>query len=522
MGEQQAGNEEKMKKLPIGIQTFRTIIEEKFAYVDKTGVASHLIDNGRNYFLSRPRRFGKSLFLDTLAEIFKGSKELFEGLYIHNKWDWKTKYPVIRISFGQGNFSSADGIEKRIGDILELNCEAHDIEYKDGLTLAKLIRKLNHKFSQQVVILIDEYDKPILDNITDVERATVARSVLRDFYGSIKECDEYIRFVFITGVSKFSKMNLFSGLNNLEDITIDTTYATITGYTQHDLETVFAEHLKGADMEMVKKWYNGYNYFGDPLYNPFDILLFISKKHEFRCYWWETGNPAFLIEKLKEQKFYVPNLENLVVSEKTLNCFDVEKIDLIALLWQTGYLTFAEKIPAMGVMYYRMCVPNMEVRTSLGELFLQYLSDINGDAAVTAVAATNALIEGNLQQLEKILRSLFAAIPYTNYTNNIIANYEGYYSSVIYTFFTALGFDIIAEDITNKGRIDLTIKTDDSIYIIEFKVDRDEPAIHQIKERSYCDKYISENKRIFMIGINFSSEEKNITDFQWERVAINT
>ncbi len=507
-----------MKKLPIGIQTFRKLRDGGFAYVDKTEIAARLLDESGYYFLSRPRRFGKSLFLDTLAEIFKGSKELFEGLYIHDKWDWETKYPVIRISFGQGNFSSSDGIEKRIAFLLKDNCRLNSLPPPvEDYTLTQLIIDMYEAHGQQVVILIDEYDKPILDNITDIERATVARGVLRDFYGSIKECDEYIRFVFITGVSKFSKMNLFSGLNNLEDITIDTTYATITGYTQRDLETVFAEHLKGADMEMVKKWYNGYNYFGDPLYNPFDILLFISKKHEFRCYWWETGNPAFLIEKLKEQNFYVPNLENLVVSEKTLNCFDVEKIDLIALLWQTGYLTFAEKIPAMGVMYYRMCVPNMEVRTSLGELFLQYLSDINGDAAVTAVAATSALVDGDLQQLEKTLRALFAAIPYSNYTNNIIANYEGYYSSVIYTFFMALGFDIAAEDITNRGRIDLMVKADDSIYIIEFKVNSDEPAIHQIKERGYCDKYLSENKRIFMIGINFSSTERNITDFQWEK-----
>ena len=505
-----------MKKLPIGIQTFRTIIEEKFAYVDKTGIASNLIENGRYYFLSRPRRFGKSLFLDALSEIFKGSKELFEGLEIYNKWDWETKYPVIRISFGQGNFSSAEGIEKRIGDILELNCEAHDIEYKDGLTLAKLIRKLNHKFSQQVAILIDEYDKPILDNITDIERATVARTVLRDFYGSIKECDEYIRFVFLTGVSKFSKMNLFSGLNNLEDITLKQEYATIAGYTQNDLETVFAEHLKDANTDLVKKWYNGYNYFGPPLYNPFDILLFISNRCEFENYWWETGNPAFLIETFKKQNFYIPDLGNLEVSKETLNVFDVEKIDLIALLWQTGYLTFAAKTPRAGRMYYRMCVPNIEIQASLNELFLQYLSDLNGMSAGKEIQAIDAMMEGTPDEIHNALHSLFAAIPYANYANNIIANYEGYYPSVIYTFFAALGFDIISEDITNKGRIDLTVKTDDAIYIIEFKVDTKEPAIHQIKERNYSEKYLSENKQLFMIGINFSSSEKNITDFQWE------
>jgi len=509
-------NEGEMKKLPIGIQTFRKIIDGGFVYVDKTGIAQQLIENSGYYFLSRPRRFGKSLFLDTLAEIFKGSKELFEGLEIYDKRDWSQKHPVIRISFGIGDFYSAAGIEKRISNILEQNCEDHDIEYQDGLTLSKLIRMLHRKFSRQVVILIDEYDKPILDNITDIERATVARSVLRDFYGSIKESDPYIRFVFLTGVSKFSKMNLFSGLNNLEDITLKKEYATIAGYTQRDLETVFAEHLKNADMEEIKKWYNGYNYFGPSLYNPFDILLFISNSCEFRCYWWETGNPAFLVEKLKEQNFYIPNLENVVVDEKVLSNFDVEKIDLIALLWQTGYLTFERKMNLPGVLRYKLKVPNLEVRASLGELFLQYLSDLNGASSPREVQAIEAMMAGDPDKLHDALHALFSAIPYLNYANNIIARYEGYYASVIYTFFAAIGFDIVAEDITSKGRIDLTVKTDNSIYIIEFKVDIDEPAIHQIKERGYADKYLAVGKKIFLIGINFSSEEKNITDFQWE------
>jgi len=513
-------NEDKMKKLPIGIQTFRTIIEEDFAYVDKTGIASDLIENGRYYFISRPRRFGKSLFLDTLSEIFKGTKELFKGLEIYDKWDWETKYPVIRISFGIGDFSCAEGIQKRISFLLKESCRQNGLPVPpDDYSLMQLIIDLNEATGQQVVILIDEYDKPILDNITDIERATIARTVLRDFYGSIKECDEYIRFVFLTGVSKFSKMNLFSGLNNLEDITLKKEYATIAGYTQHDLETVFAEHLKNADMEMVKKWYNGYNYFGPALYNPFDILLFISNSCDFRSYWWETGNPAFLVEKLKEQKFYIPDLENLMVEEKTLSSFDVEKIDLIALLWQTGYLTFDKKLNLPGLVRYKMKVPNLEVRSSLGGLFLNYFTDLSGTSVAKEVEAIEAMLEQNPDKIRDALYSLFAAIPYANYANNIIANYEGYYSSVIYAFFTALGFDITAEDITNKGRIDLTVKTDDSIYIIEFKVDSEEPAIHQITERGYSEKYLSEGKKIFILGINFSSQEKNISDFQWEQIA---
>lgn len=511
-----------MKKiLPIGIQAFRKIKANNCLYVDKTEIAYNLIKNGEYYFLARPRRFGKSLFLSTLAEIFKGSRELFAGLYIDDKWDWNTTYPVIDISFGAGDFSSAVTINARINEIFEEICEHYDLAYQDNLTLSRLIRQLYKKFNQQVVILIDEYDKPILDNITNVEQATVARNRLRDFYGAIKLNDAYLRFVFITGVSKFSKINLFSGLNNLEDITINKDYATICGYTHHDLETVFSEYLQNCDMEQVKRWYNGYNYFGKPVYNPFDILLFISNNCEFCNYWWETGNPAFLIAKLKEQQFYVPDLENLIAGRETLNSFDVEHIDLIALLWQTGYLTFDHKLDIPGRVRYKMKIPNLEIQTSLSELFLEYFTNLNGVKDAKEVQGIEAMVTGDMIKFKETLYALFAAIPYANYANNIIANYEGYYAAVIYSFFAALGFELIAEDITNKGRIDLTIKTDEFTFIIEFKVDNNEPAIKQINERKYYEKYQNKVKRFFLVGINFSSEEKNITDFQWEEMKKN-
>ena len=506
-----------MKKLPIGIQTFSKIREDDYIYIDKTPIVKKLIDSGSYYFLSRPRRFGKSLFLDTLSELFKGSKEFFEELDIYDKWDWDVKYPVIKISFGSGNFSTAEGIQKRISDILKFNCTQYEIPYESNQTLAELVFSLQEKCNHKVVILIDEYDKPILDNITDKNTAKVARGVLRDFYGSIKELDPYLRFVFITGVSKFSRMNLFSGLNNLEDITVKSEYATITGYTQDDLEMCFGERLDGVDLELVRKWYNGYNYFGEPVYNPFDILLFLSNNCEFRNYWWETGNPAFLIEKLKETTPYIPKLESITVREEILSSFDVEHIDMTALLWQTGYLTFDKKINLTGRVMYKMKVPNLEVQSSLNELFLKYFTDIkNGEQDEQELYANEALLDGDLKKLRDSLHALFAAIPYSNYVKNIIADYEGYYSSIIFTFFAALGLEIVPEDITNKGRIDLTVKTPDSVYIFEFKVDSSEPAIHQIMERKYYEKYQTEYKSIYLVGINFSSDEKNITDFQWE------
>ncbi|MBF0430357.1 MAG: ATP-binding protein [Fibrobacteria bacterium] len=514
-----------MKKLPIGIATFSKIrdTDENYAYVDKTDIANHLIENGSYYFLSRPRRFGKSLFLDTLAEIFQGNKELFEGLAVYDKWDWKQKYPVIRISFGSGDFKNEEGIKSKIRSIIINNAEELSLDLdiesptvRDDI-FGTLLKHTYKKYKQKVVVLIDEYDKPVLDNISNKEQALIARDMLKNFYSAIKDSDRYIRFVFITGVSKFSKMNLFSGLNNLEDITLKKDYATITGYTHKNLKDVFGERLKGVDLEKVKKWYNGYNYFGDPIYNPFDILLFLSNDCEFQNYWWGTGNPSFLIEKLKEQNYYLPDLENIKVGQETLDCFDVDKIDIVALLWQTGYLTFDKKLDFAGKIRYKMKVPNLEILNSLNTLFFDYLIDLNGDKGHKETAILESLLENDFEKFKVTLTSLFASIPYNNYTNNLIANYEGYYSSVVFTFLASLGFDVVAEDTTNRGRIDLTIKAPNSTWIIEFKVDSPDSAIKQIKEKRYFEKYQDEGMDIYLVGISFDSESKNISDFVWEQ-----
>ena len=513
-----------MKKLPIGIQTFSEIIEENYCYVDKTDIAYKLVENGKYYFLSRPRRFGKSLFCDTLAEMFKGNKKLFEGLAVYDKWNWEQNYPVLRISFGSGSFKNLQDLYREIKRIftynnqqLDLDAELEDVEDPRGV-LFTLINNCFARYKQKVVILIDEYDKPVIDNITEKEAATTNRDTLKNFYSAIKDSDQFIRFVFITGVSKFSKMNLFSGLNNLEDITIDTNYATITGYTHEDIQTVFAERLENVDLEKVKKWYNGYNYFGEPIYNPFDILLFLSKNCEFDNYWWETGNPSFLIELLKKEPYYLPDLENITVGKENLNCFDVEKIDLVALLWQTGYLTFDSKIDFGGKIRYKMKIPNLEIMNSLNTLFFDYLTNLGSEKEIKEIAITKSIIDHDFNKMKEILISLFASIPYTNYTNNIIANYEGYYSSVIFAFLATLGFEIIAEDFTNRGRVDLTIKTSDAIVIIEFKVDSSESALKQIKEKKYFEKYRGDGKEIYIVGISFDSSQKNIAEFVYEKM----
>lgn len=513
-----------MKKLPIGIQTFSKIIEGNYYYVDKTPFALKLIQNGGYYFLSRPRRFGKSLFVDTLAEIFLGHKELFRGLYIYDKYDF-TPHPVIRISFGSGDYSldesqTVDEIKRILRrNLRENNLECEGInDYKS--CFEEILVKLYEKYKTKVVILIDEYDKPILDNITNRDMAQKARNILKNFYGIIKDNDRYIRFVFITGVSKFSKLNLFSGLNNLEDITLDKNYAEICGYTHDDLLTVFADRIEGANLELVKRWYNGYNYFGRPLYNPFDILLFLSKGHEFRNYWWQTGNPSFLIEKIKEERYYIPELENALISEEALEAFDVEYIDVRALLWQTGYLTIEKKLTdERGRLRYMLRIPNLEIQYSLNELFILYLTNQRQEMYRYEDNLFKALRENDFEAFIKHLKTIFATIPYQNYANNIISQYEGYYSSVIFVYLMALGYDVIPEDVTNKGRIDLTLKMRDKIVIIEFKVDEEkEKPIKQIKERRYYEKYLDEGKDIYLIGIVFDSKERNIKEWKLEKV----
>jgi len=397
--------------------------------------------------------------------------------------------------------------------------ECKQIIERPNSCFRRLIREAHKKFDQQVVILIDEYDKPILDHITDRELARRNRDRLKGFYGIIKDLNEHIRFVLITGVSKFSKLNLFSGLNNLNDITIDPTFATLCGYTHEEVQSAFSEHLEGVDIEKLKEWYNGYNYFGEPVYNPFDILLFLDKGKEYRPYWWSTGNPSFLIDLLKEQPRFLPDLENCIVDDLLLDTFDVDYIDIAALLWQTGYLTFKEKYQGIDGIEYRLCIPNKEIQISLNRLFVQYLTGLKTELGYGKRQVIDALLSADMEGFHNALKALFASIPYQNYANNIIQHYEGYYASVIYAYLASLGFRIDVEPSSNKGRVDMAIETDDKVYVIEFKVDgKKGEAMAQIKEKGYHENYLHGPKQVFLIGIDFDTEEKNIAEFTWEMV----
>lgn len=517
-----------MKKLPIGASTLTSILNENGYYIDKTPFVKQLVAHGRYYFLSRPRRFGKSLFVDTLKQAFLAEKKYFKGLFLETHWDWDIQYPVIHISFGSGVIKTQANLESKIEELLITNAKSYEITYQFSSISGQfyeLIQKLYQKYQQPVVILIDEYDKPILDNLTETETAIEIREGLKNLYSVIKDCDQWLKFVFFTGVSKFSKVSLFSGLNNLTDITLDKRYATICGYTHEELVQTFAERLENVDLELVKRWYNGYNFLGERVYNPYDVLLYLDKK-EFRNYWFETATPSFLLTLIQKQSYYLPQIERLSVTEELLGSFDIEHIALETLLFQTGYLTIIDTDDLLGEMIFILGYPNLEVKRSLNHYLLNYFIHDPLPKVKNQQALLKALTNHEIDSLKEVFEAFFASIPYHWYINNPMNQYEGYYASIFYSYLVALGLEVIGEDTSNKGRIDLTVKLESQIYIIEFKViDKQSPdenhqntALAQIKTKRYFEKYQAEPALIYLIGIEFNPTERNIVDFAWEKL----
>lgn len=512
------------RKLPIGIQTFAKLREDDCYYVDKTGFIRQLIDEGSHYFLSRPRRFGKSLLIDTIAELFAGNEALFRGLTIHPHWDWSRRWPVIRLSFAEGVLHSRAALDARIEDLLRRNREALGVEVHPGLDVAgsfgELIRRAQAAHGQRVVILVDEYDKPILDNLTRPEIARELRDGLRDLYSVIKGADAHVRFAFLTGVSKFSKVSIFSGLNNLRDITISADYSALCGYTEADVETLFAPELPGLDRDEIRHWYNGYNWTGEAVYNPFDLLLLFQDR-EFRPFWFETGTPTFLIDLLTERGFFTPNLAALHSSVALLSAFDVDHLAPEALLWQTGYLTFHSARRTGARTEYTLGYPNLEVQMALNDALLKGLM---GDPSVAERAQSrlyDILVAADFGALRAHLTALFNAIPHHWHDNNPIARYEGYYASVFYSHIAALGLDLRPEDATNHGRIDLSLRFNQRVWLFEFKVVElapDGAALQQLKARGYADKYQALGQPIHLIGIEFSRAQRAVVGFAVETV----
>ena len=443
---------------------------------------------------------------------------------IHKQWDWSVKYPVIRFSFGSKNYNSTKGLED------SLHTQLSHLEASFGVTkqfndasgrFADLIVQIHKQSNQPLVILIDEYDKPILDAIKQPDIARENRDFLRGFYSTIKDYDAYIKFSFLTGVSKFSKVSLFSGLNNLKDITLDRRYSTLCGYTDNDIDTVFSAELEGLDRGQIKEWYNGYHWLGEGVYNPFDILQLFDNRR-FDNYWFETGTPTFLVDLLFQRQIPTLKLNSMYSSSAMLSSFDVDDITTEALLFQTGYLTIKEEENLGGQQFYTLGYPNREVYQSLNENLLSALVKDKSGQAVQSGQLYRLLMVNDFDGLKNLFHSFFASIPHQWYTKNEIQNYEGYYASVFYSYFAALGLDVTVEDCTNLGRIDMTLKFNQQVYIFEFKVVElvpDGNALQQIKDKAYADKYRVLKQPIHLIGVEFSKDERNVVEFEVDGIA---
>ena len=509
------------RRLPIGIQTFREVREEGCYYVDKTPYIERLLARGKHYFLSRPRRFGKSLFLDTLKEFFEGNQALFAGLYIHDRHDWSERHPVVRLDFARGHFEDAGSLHAN------LSAQLDGIERSAGVSprydtaperFGYLIQSLHERTGRRAVVLVDEYDKPILDALVeapDVARAN--RRYLRGLYGVIKAHDAHVRFTFLTGVSKFTKVSVFSVLNNLTDLTLDRRYSAICGYTEHDLDTVFAPELAGLDREQVREWYNGYRWRGDEkVYNPYDVLLLFDSS-EFAAHWFETGTPAFLVDKLFERQVSSVSLDRTVSTTELLSAFDVDHIGTEALLFQTGYLTITGEERLGGQALYRLGYPNREVRQSLNHVLLRHLVQDAERQTGNSMHLARLLAAHDCAALQGLFQAFFASIPYEWHTSNDIANYEGYYASVFYSYFAALGYEIAVEESSSHGRLDMAVRTGGHVYLFEFKVAEMSPpgsALAQLQERDYAAKYRGSGEPIHLIGVEFSRRTRNVTAFE--------
>jgi hypothetical protein len=509
------------RKLPIGIQNLHEIIEEGHYYVDKSAIAVRLVNEGKYYFLSRPRRFGKSLFLDTLREMFEGNAPLFKGLAAKQQWDWSKKYPVIRISFGDGVMQTRAELNQRMGEILLDNQRRLGVvctHQSLGGQFGELIALAHQSTGQRAVVLIDEYDKPILDNIEHSAAAIEMREGLKNFYSVMKGSDEHLKFVFLTGVSKFSKVSLFSGLNNLTDITLDERYSDICGYTDADVDTVFAPELPGLDRELIRKWYNGYNWLGTPVYNPFGLLQ-LFRTRQIRPHWFETGTPTFLIKLLQKHQQYTPDLTRIVASEALLATFDVDNIPVEALMFQAGYLTIASYRNVMGRLELTLKYPNLEVQAALNDSLLQSLTGNQMLPGPKISKLYDLLMAADFAGLKALFHAFYASIANDWYRKNELSNFEGYYVSIFYSYFAALGLDIRLEDPTNQGRIDMTVLFNSQVFLFEFKVVEMNPAgaaLQQIKDMQYADKYRALGQPIHLIGVEFSKASRNMVGFEFE------
>ena len=510
-----------MKKLPIGVQTFKKMRENDFVYVDKTELIHALTEKGSSYFLSRPRRFGKSLLVNTFKELFLGNEKLFQGLWIHDKWDWSKTYPVIHLSFDAMDYQNM-GLDGAIGAEMNKLSKHFGIVLTEQTYKAKfqeLIEAVSKKHGK-VVLLVDEYDKPIIEYLesSDLPEARKNQKIMKTFYSVLKKAEEHLRFFFITGVSKFSRVSIFSDLNYLTDLTIHPDFTTIVGYTQQELEFYFDEHLQAVQkklnmdretlLEEVRLWYNGYSWDGiNKLYNPFGILNFFDQKWLLN-FWFTTGMPSFLVKIMREKLVF--DVENSRINIIKLDKYDIENLDLVPLLFQTGYLTVKSIDPSTREMV--LDYPNNEVRESMYSYMIDSFAgnEHRPDASITNKDLLKAFIDADLDQIKRLINSLLAGLPEEAYRKTA----EGLFHGLIHFVFQLLGMYIKSEVHSSRGRADSVVETATHVFIFEFKFKKTaEEGLQQIKDKKYADKYRASNKIIIGIGVNFVPEDKEVNEW---------
>ncbi len=519
-----------MKRLTSYVYSFEEMIQGNFLYVDKTEYIWQLISpSSAGYFLSRPRRFGKSLTLSTLKAVFEGKKELFKGLAIYDKpYDWK-RHPIIHLDMNGRDFSTLENMESRFRQILKEQAKINGIELPETAsdTMFHTLIQTLHDRDGDVVILLDEYDKPILNNISK-ENVSDFLAALKIFYSVIKEKSGMIRLAFITGVSKFCHVSLFSDLNNLTDITMDARYATMLGYTQAEFESNFKEQIEAEEkkqslplrkfLDKIKDWYDGFRFHAgsESVYNPVSLASFFEKGGEFNNYWFETGTPSFLLELIMKSKLSFPVSLTTPVSSSFFNAFEISDLDPLVLLFQTGYLTVdrmeQRQVPFTDktITEYYLRFPNREVEESFNNSLLAYCTTVRKqDSQELILKLITAVGSGDADGFMKLFQSIFAGIPY-----NIHVKDEHYYQTVCYVICDMLKMMVQAETATSSGRIDMMVAAGEWTYVIEFKLNKSaEKAMKQIENKDYALKYRKTGKRIMLIGVNFDFEAGNITDW---------
>ncbi|QTA81528.1 AAA ATPase-like domain-containing protein [Desulfonema limicola] len=521
----------KLQNLPIGDSSFESIRERNDLYVDKTRHIFKLISEGRYYFLSRPRRFGKSLTISTLRCLFQGKKELFKGLWIDENtgWEWK-EYPVILIDFNEISHDAPANLTSGLESSLKSTGQFNNVQLKESLLkemFKELILKIHRKTGMPVVILIDEYDKPIIDHLDKgkkaMEIAKANRDILKLFFGVIKggEISSVLCFVFITGVARFSRVSIFSELNNLKDLTMNEDYADMLGCTQEELETCFAPYFQDfaqkqnmTEPELLEKlrlYYNGYRFSirDVRVYNPFSILNAVDEKN-FNNYWFETGTPAFLVNLLHENKWYLPFIENLEATEALFSAYEIECLQPQALLFQTGYITIKDIDEGLYTFDY----PNQEVKTSFSEIL--FYSYFRGQQGVSRfILLSKYLRLEDIESFIEIITGIYASIPYKIEDKRD----EAYFHTIFYLMVSASGANSRSKVLTCDSRINMTVEFDDKIYIIEFKCNQTPQAgIRQIRKKAYLDLYLQTGKKIILMGINFDTQNRNISGWKVEEI----